>query len=259
MDGRLEYKYLVSNTLLDAIRDDLRPYMLPDPLGGQRRRGEYTVRSIYYDTPRLHCYDTKLDGLKLRRKFRIRGYDDPADDSVVFLEIKKKYASFIEKHRSPLLRKHLEAFLACPDVDRYIIQSSGTTRERRDAERFLYHYYRRGLIPAVLVVYDREAFLGRFDPSLRLTFDKALRRAVFPTLQTLYDDDGLEAAMPNACIFEVKFFRHALPGFLRSIITRYELPRLALSKYTICLDSHPMASTFSLWRERQFASASRSV
>lgn len=259
MDGRVEHKYLVPNELLDDIRADLRPYVLPDPLGGKQRDGEYTVRSIYYDTPHLECYDTKLDGLKVRRKFRIRGYDQPTDDSIVFLEIKKKYDSFIAKHRSPLLRRHLEEFLASPDLDRYILQTSGAPCARQDAERFLYHYYRKGLLPVVLVVYDREAFLGRFDPSLRLTFDKSLRRAALPTPETLYDDHGLESAMPDASIFEVKFFRQSVPGFVKSIIHRYRLPRLALSKYAMCLEAGVPTPTFAPQRLGHLAAALRRV
>ena len=259
MDGRVEFKYLVSNDLLDAIRDDLRPYVRADALGGAQRDGQYTVRSIYYDTPDLDCYDTKLDGLKVRNKFRIRGYDRRVHDSLVFLEIKRKYAAFIAKHRSPLWSRDLEAFLRSTDVERYIIASEGSERERRDAQRFLYHYHRRRLVPAVLVVYDREAFQGRFDSSIRITFDKALRRAASPTPANMYDEGFLEPAMAHSWIFEVKFFRCALPAFVRSIIRRYELPRMALSKYAICLDSHPTVSTRSPWRERLFATGSQSV
>jgi hypothetical protein len=90
----------------------------------------------------------------------------------------------------------------------------------------------------VLVVYDREAFLGKFDPSLRLTFDKNLRGMIFPSLAMLYDEDCLKSAMPKHFIFEVKFFRGTLPAWVKSILKRYEVPRMALSKFTICLDSH---------------------
>jgi len=258
MNGRVEFKYLVPNDLLDAIRKDLQPYVIADALGGKKRDGEYTVRSIYYDTPNMECYDTKLDGLKVRNKFRIRGYDQPEHDSLVFLEIKRKLANFIDKHRAPLWSRDLEAFLAQPDVDKYIL-ANGSERLRGDAERFLYHYHRRRLIPAVLVVYDREAFQGRFDSSIRITFDKNLRRAASPSASILYDEQCLEPAMASTWIFEVKFFRCALPAFVRSIIRRYELPRMALSKYAICLDSHPTVATRSPWRERLFAVGSQTA
>ena len=43
--------------------------------------------------------------------------------------------------------------------------------------------------------------------------------------------------MSQHFILEVKFFRSVLPTWVLSMITRYELPRMALSKFSICLDS----------------------
>jgi hypothetical protein len=224
--------------MVDQIRADLLPYMEIDRFAEKQESGEYTVRSVYYDTPGFHCYQEKMDGVKVRKKFRIRGYNRPEEDSIVFLEIKRKYENFIEKNRAPLLYKDLDALFAAPDLDKYIIALGKSGKEKSEAQRFLYHYYRLALRPAVLVVYDREAFLGRFDSSLRLTFDKNLRGAIFPSLSMLYDEDCLKPAMPKHFIFEVKFFRGTLPAWVKSILKRYELPRMALSKFTICLDSH---------------------
>lgn len=237
MAGRVEYKYLVPNALLDQIRSELRPYTELDPFAGKSQSSEYTVRSVYFDTPRLDCYEAKLSGLGERKKFRIRGYDRPEESSIVFLEIKQKHGEFIEKNRAPLLHKDVNAFLASPDLEKHIIPLSGTDLEKSDAQRFMYHYWRYGLRPAALVVYDREAFLGRFDPSLRLTFDKNLRGSILPSLDMLYDEERLEYTMHRFTTLEVKFFRRALPAWVVSIIERYELPRMALSKYTICMDS----------------------
>jgi hypothetical protein len=234
MSGRLEYKYLVPNGLVDEIRADLQPYMEVDEFAG--KHGEYTVRSVYYDTPGFDCYHEKLAGLKARTKFRIRGYDRPDDGSIVFLEIKRKNGGLIAKNRAPLLYRDLDSFFASRDFA-YIRSFTGTEREQRDASRFLYHFYGRGLRPAVLVVYDREAFHGRFDRSLRLTLDKNLRGAIFPSLRMLYDEGCLNHAMARHFVLEVKFFRGTLPAWVRAMIGRYDLPRMALSKFTICLDA----------------------
>jgi hypothetical protein len=253
MSGRLEYKYLVPNSLVDQIRSDLQPYMEVDKFAEKPEASGYTVRSVYYDTPGFHCYQEKMDGVKVRKKFRIRGYDQPQDDSIVFLEIKRKYESFISKNRAPLLHKNLDALFAAPDLDKYIISSSKSGKEKSEAQRFLYHYYRLALRPAVLVVYDREAFMGKFDQSLRLTFDKNLRGAIFPSLSMLYDEHCLKPAMPRHFIFEVKFFRGTLPEWVRSILKRYELPRMALSKFTICLDQHKIPQKSLQMRSRAFS------
>jgi len=250
MGGRLEYKYLVPNSLLEAIRADIRPHMEIDPFAGQQSSNEYTVRSIYYDTPRLDCYHEKVDGVGVRRKFRIRGYNQLDEKSIVFLEIKRKYLNFIMKDRAPLLHQDLKDFFSSPELDKYIIPLSGTTQEQADAKHFLYYYYRRGLQPAVLVVYDREAFLGKFDSSLRVTFDKNLRGSIFPTLDMLYEDDRLVPSMRNHFILELKFFRGALPAWVISMVQRYSLPRMALSKFTICLDSQRASRSSSRMRSR---------
>lgn len=255
MSGRIEYKYLVPNGLMERLRAEILPYLVPDRPPGGGSSCEYTVRSVYYDTPRFDCYNEKVDGLKMRNKFRVRGYGRGGMRSVVFLEIKRKSDAFIKKHRAPLDHADLEAFLATRDVDRYIRSKDGSSREKDDALRFLYHYGRHGLRPTALVVYDREAFAGKFDPSLRVTFDKNVRGSAFPSLENLFDDDRLEIALRGRFIFEVKFFRYALPAWVRTIVKRYELPRMALSKYAICLDA--MAVERASWavERRQFVLA----
>ncbi|HKQ57333.1 MAG TPA: polyphosphate polymerase domain-containing protein [Candidatus Eisenbacteria bacterium] len=237
MNGRIEYKFLAPTVALDHMRADLLPFVVPDAQEGSAGHGAYTVRSIYYDTPRFECYEAKQAGLRVRRKFRIRGYDRPHAESVVFLEIKKKQSDFIDKHRSPVRATDLESLLVSRDIDRYVVDNGDAHRERRDAERFLYHYYRHHLAPAALVVYDREAYFGKYDRSLRITCDMNLRTCSQPGLESLYDEDCLVAAMTGAFIFEVKFHRNALPSWVRTIISRYRLPRMALSKYAICMDT----------------------
>lgn len=249
MDGRLEYKYLVPNRHLEALRTELAPYMENDPFTESDGLSEYTVRSIYYDTPHFGCYLEKIDGLEMRQKYRIRGYNQPTDKSVVFLEIKMKRGSLIGKHRAPLLHTHLNGFMDDPDVDRDIVGQGSVARARDSARRFLFYYYRYNLRPTVLVVYDREAYFGRFDPTLRLTFDKRVRGAMHPTLADLYRDQDLTLAIPGHFVFEVKFFRGALPAWVTRIIRDYELLRMSVSKYTICLDaSQARRRTFRLRR-----------
>jgi hypothetical protein len=236
MAGRIEYKYLAPVAALDAIRADIQPYLAPDPFSESSTGGEYSVRSIYYDTPHFACYREKDAGVKVRNKFRIRGYNTVQADSIVFLEIKKRCDCEIAKNRAALMLSDLPAFMASPDIDRHILALGGASRARDDARRFLYYYYRLSLQPAALVVYDREAFFGRFDSSLRVTFDKRLRGRLSPRLSQLHEEDNLSPVMKRYFILELKFFRRSLPQWASDIVQRYELPRMALSKYTLCVD-----------------------
>ncbi|PYM03960.1 MAG: hypothetical protein DMD82_15755, partial [Candidatus Rokuibacteriota bacterium] len=220
---RVEYKYLVPGHLLDKFRAEIHPYMALDPFAEAASGGQYSVRSIYYDTPSLDCYQEKDAGIETRNKYRIRGYGTDKTKSVVFLEIKKRVGAAIDKHRAPLNLSDLPQFLMAPDIDTHIIRMPGFPRARDDARRFLYYYYRHCLQPAVLVVYDREAYFGKYNPSLRISFDKGIRGRVSPQLSDHF-------------VFEVKFFHQSIPQWTSELIRRYNLPRMALSKYTLCLD-----------------------
>ena len=91
---RKEYKYLVPNDLLPDLRRALKPFLSLDDFAMQRDKKEYTVRSIYYDTKTLEFYFEKIEGYKIRKKIRIRGYNQLLGEKVVFLEIKRKYENF---------------------------------------------------------------------------------------------------------------------------------------------------------------------
>lgn len=233
---RMEYKFLVSNRLLPEIRQRLQPYVVPDKFTLLNESKQYTVRSIYFDTARLMYYHEKIEGLRIRKKIRIRGYDQPTADSIIFLEIKRKYENYSYKNRASLYFRDLDSFFNYLDVTQYILQTVAHPEAREAAQRFVHHVIKNDLRPTVLVTYDREAFTSKFDNTLRITFDKNLRYLAFPTLSQLYQDSDLQAAMRNFFIIEIKFHT-GYPQWLQGMLLDYQLSRQALSKYTICLDA----------------------
>lgn len=56
---KIEYKFLVPESKLDNLRSDLTPFTELDKYSEIDDRKEYTVRSIYYDTPGFECYVEK--------------------------------------------------------------------------------------------------------------------------------------------------------------------------------------------------------
>ena len=75
---RLEYKFLVSNDDLPRLRKKMRPFLDVDPFAKDKEGNQYTVRSIYYDTSSYDYYHEKMDGIKIRKKLRIRSYNRTA-------------------------------------------------------------------------------------------------------------------------------------------------------------------------------------
>lgn len=238
MSARYEYKYLVPNNLLDQLRAETKRFVDLDEYAEKQVDGQYTVRSVYYDSPQFTCYKEKHDGIQFRNKFRIRGYDKRCDQSIAFLEIKHKNTNCISKSRAPLYFKNVNAVLGGQAVENFVLSFRGNGVEKKDAEKFLYHYHRKNLRPAVLVIYDREAYQGKFDSSLRLTFDKNLRSVIYPDLSLLYEETKVKTTLKKHFIFEVKFFG-CLPVWIKSLIAKYNFERRALSKYTMSLETHP--------------------
>lgn len=233
---RLEYKFLLRQDLIDPVRNAMQPYLKVDPFAERMEKKEYTVRSIYFDTSGLRFYHEKIDGLKVRKKIRIRGYNTLDGNDLVFLEIKRKNENYISKNRAGIYFNNLADLFNMGDVNTFILHKPNPTTATDDARRFLYHVYKNNLRPTVLVVYDREAYYSKFNSELRITLDKNLRFLAFPAISDLYEDEKLQLAQKGPAILEVKF-RNGYPQWLTDILNHFHLSRQALSKYTKCLDA----------------------
>lgn len=226
---RYERKYLVPNTTLAGLRARIQPFVRPDsyslPVEG---RPQYTVRSIYYDSIAHRALDEKMEGLKDRKKLRVRGYGMQTPESIIFLEIKRKLSDRIGKHRARLRYSDLQQLFDIGDTERLLLDS---THEGDDAKRFLYNLHRHHMTPASLVVYDREAYHGLFDHGLRITFDKNIRTRLMPELTELWTETDLSQPWAGHFIFEVKYFESPMPLWVRSVLQEFGLRHEALSKY----------------------------
>jgi hypothetical protein len=220
---RVEYKYLVPNESLSRLRGMIAPFVETDVHAVAYGERGYTVRSIYFDTCALDFYHQKLAGVKVRKKLRLRGYNGGHTS--------------IMKNRAPLEYAHLQNLFATGNVERYVLASQDFPRALEDARRFFFHFCRNALRPIALVVYEREAYHSKFDPSLRITFDKCLRSAIHPALDALFKEEEIRYLMPRHFILEVKHSGR-FPSWLRSAVGTLGLRRQALSKYVIGIDRH---------------------
>lgn len=234
---RLEYKFLVPTYLINELRNSIKPFVFLDEYADREVNKEYTVHSLYLDTMKLDDYHEKLAGIKIRKKLRIRGYNLPDADSIVFLEIKRKYENHISKNRAPLLYSNLEDILKSADCDKYLLKRKNYLEAKNDASKFFYLSKTKNYSPVILINYEREAYFSKNDSTLRITFDKKLRSLPFPKISDIYFDKQLKYSSPGKFILEIKFF-NGFPSWLQRIISRYDLKREAVSKYTICVDTH---------------------
>lgn len=237
---RHERKYLVPNYLLESLRSRFSAFVRPDLYSNEDSKGryQYTVRSIYFDSHDLASYHDKLSGLMYRRKLRVRGYNHLEPGEEVVLEIKKKLGNRIRKHRTGINYRHLGEVLETGVVEPYLFKGNGQDPDQalEDAGRFLFHYKSKQLRPTCLVVYEREAYHGKHNPGIRVTFDKNIRSRIHPELDGLFSDEGLRLLFKSHFILEVKYFENQMPSWIRSILHEFKLRTEALSKYVIGYD-----------------------
>jgi len=233
---RFEYKYNIPFGYLNSLRNDVLPYLIYDSFASKRPNKEYTVRSLYLDSHKLITYNEKLDGVKDRKKFRIRCYNEQNEYSKVFLEIKRKDVDHIMKDRAKVKYTSLEKFLYSGDMS--LIESSGTSSsiKKDNARKFMYYFHYHILQPAVLVNYEREALECKFGSGLRVTFDKNVRAKKAVDYKNLFTDDGFKAALKDHFVLEVKFHR-VLPNWMPRVLRKYNIIRESSPKYAMSVNT----------------------
>lgn len=237
--GRFEYKYLVPDENLPDLRKALLPFVEMDAFTNDMSN-DYCVHSIYYDTHSLDFYKEKIAGIRIRKKLRIRGYNEQNEDSLIFLEIKRKDDKLISKNRAPLLFSDIQTLFSCGNIEKYIISGNGNPNAHNDASRFFYHINRHSLFPVINIHYNREAYFYKFDKSVRITFDKNLHSSANPRMFNLFNDASSITSLKGYFILEIKFSDtpNGMPQWIKNIIEVFSLHRSSLSKYCICMDAH---------------------
>jgi len=237
---KFEFKYIVPVKQIDQLREAIRPYVELDPYAEAMENHDYTVRSVYFDTSRFDYYYEKIDGYKVRKKIRVRGYNQKTGDDTVFMEIKRKFKEPIEKDREKLTFEVMKRLVAGEGAQAY--GDVGNEHGVNGAGKFLYHVYRNNLKPVVLVTYEREAYFDRYRPEVRMTIDKNLRSTAYPSIDDLYSEDKAIPALKDRFIFEVKF-KDNFPGWLRPITGQLGMVRKAASKYVFSVDAHNLTGS----------------
>ncbi len=168
--NRYEIKYLVPADDVPALRDEFAARMDRDSHGGSTG---YGVWSVYYDTDQLRFYWEKIEGLKFRRKLRVRHYGDRSvvtDDSIVHVEIKQRVNRVTQKRRVAL-----PYGLARDLCDRRQMVDHAP-EQRAFLDEVLELLCGLDLRPVAMTGYQREAFVGRgSDLGLRVTLDHRVR------------------------------------------------------------------------------------
>ncbi|MCD5422573.1 polyphosphate polymerase domain-containing protein [Rhodococcus pyridinivorans] len=232
--NRYEIKYFVDEMKVPELRRELAARMDTDPYSPH---GGYPVTSLYYDTPDLRFYWEKIEGLKFRRKVRMRLYGDPAactDDSPVQVEIKQRVNRVTQKRRTALPygvalrwlngREDIE----CDDSQRPFVDEVSSLVGNLD------------LRPIVTTGYLREAFVGRdADLGLRVTID----HKVHGRDRDFDFASGAENRFiipPKLAVVELKA-NERVPYWATDLTARLDMSVIRVSKYCQSVEAFGLA------------------
>lgn len=211
---RYEMKYMLDIRQLPLLKNEMKKYMIADAFG------KSTICSLYFDTPQYLLIRRSMDHPMYKEKLRLRSYGVADENSTVFVELKKKYDSVVYKRRVAMTEKEALEYL----LNHRKVMDTQITREID----YCMDVY-KGIAPAMLLSYEREAYYARDDREFRVTFDQNIlwRNYDLSLHEGIYGNPILK---DNQVLMEVKT-AGAIPMWMVRFLRDNEIYKTSFSKY----------------------------
>lgn len=211
---RTEKKYRLNAGQYEQLLAGLLEHMKID------KYGQTTICSVYYDDHCDRLIRTSIQRPVYKEKLRVRSYGIPDPDTVVYVELKKKFKGVVYKRRAGMTLRDAEAYLSGGDPPGKSTQIINEITWVRD-------FYKP--TPHVYIAYDRIALESENDPQLRVTFDSGIR-ARNTDLSLAAGDHGMELLPEGDRIMEIKA-PGAIPLWLCELLNGLKIYPSRFSKY----------------------------
>ena len=225
---RYEFKYFINERVASSIFNIALNFMNLDKYAFNSKNNGYFVRSLYFDNPQYDNFFEKVDGMQVRKKFRLRTYENKLEkNSNLFLEMKGRKQDRIIKKRTKIKNEDLKYFYSLKNMD--VLRSKYKDNLIDD---FIFSEKRKKIKPKILVDYTRKPLINKFGLYFRLTFDTNI---VVSKSKNLFHDKKFYFPIrysPGSTILEVKFER-SIPAWFHRVIQTYDLNRRSISKFVI--------------------------
>lgn len=196
--------------------------IMPFDKNADAQTGEYWVRSLYFDDMQNSALWDKMDGIYIRKKFRMRTYNFLTD--IIMLEKKTKNGLLRGKETIALDPSLVKQILS-GDIDWMLNDDEAIIREMAMDIRT------RRLHPVIMTDYSRQALVFPAG-NVRITFDRLITTG--PYNIDIFDENRMPVPVlpPNRIIMEIKY-EHILPPHIRGIIQSISAVRESISKYAL--------------------------
>ena len=218
---RVEDKFSCSEVEMFLLRTRLENVLEKDT--NQREKEGYQITSVYFDDYWNSCLKEAIDGVRDRKKYRIRIYDD--DFEVIKLEIKYKKDSRIFKLSQRISFEEMKTLLRGECIER--------KKETDDViGRMNIAIKTQKLQPVIIVEYDRTAFVYETG-NVRITLDRNLRYSTNIEDFVSGKKEKYRIVPDTNRVIEVKY-DELLPGVIARIIENGNMIQTSFSKYSLC-------------------------
>ncbi len=226
---RYEFKYFINNQIAKSIFEVALNFMNVDDFALRSKNKGYFVRSLYYDNPQYDNFFEKVDGMQVRKKFRLRTYENKyKKNSIFYLEMKGRKQDRIIKKRTQIKIEDLKYFYSLNNLNK--LQS----KYHNDVliEDFIFSEKRKKIRPRILIDYSRKPLINKYGLYFRLTFDSNI---IVSKSKSLFLEKNFNFPIkynPGNTVLEVKFER-SIPAWFHRVIQTYSLNRKSISKFVI--------------------------
>lgn len=215
---RKEIKYIIPLQKAMSIKNSLDNLL---PKDKYNENGIYTVKSLYFDSVNNIDFSEKLAGTEIRKKVRLRTYNE--NDSLCKMELKEKTGDWQQK----------QGFLVTkPDAEELVHGNYSILNKYFHLTETSIKVY--GILmlgqyrPVVLIKYDRIAYQYPISDT-RITLDMNIR-ASESNLNLFSRQYGSIPVVYDKAILEIKY-SGKLMGFISGALSQFELTQNAYSKY----------------------------
>lgn len=210
---RYEIKFLMNDEQRKSIARVIKENIAPD------KYNQNTVKNVYLDTPNYLLARRSIEHPLYKEKLRLRCYNEPCDETEVFVELKKKYKGITYKRR-----------FAMPlySIDSWLKEEITPPKNQIIAEIDFFKHRYEDLKPRMVLNYDREAYVDEAK-NVRITIDSNIRSDVCNI--TLLNNNPSHMIIPKEySLMEIKTLG-GVPLWLVQPLSEMKLYRCSFSKY----------------------------
>lgn len=208
---------MIDNFQYETLKSRLQ-FLPKDP--HCKRKGYYTVRSLYLEDLLGNSKFEKDSGILNRNKFRFRTYNNSTE--FILLESKGKTGDLIHK-KSFKISKELTADLI---TDRNLLNAT----LKKVFPDLKYEISQKSYSPKVIIEYNREAYSTTDQNNLRINFDRLISSTIDTSLFFKSCTPTKLITNSQNVVLEIKY-THYIPDYIKFLLSSLESSRISFSKY----------------------------